>query len=283
MLVKFMFGTVRGLLYEPTYENEVILLFGLLIPYLKDDFVIDQYSGSFPDCIARRNGEEIGIEFEVLASDFYDHGHDEHPDLAKCKLLVCWKNDLERKTIAKDGKSFIIVNGYEIEVLALDKIVSELRKKGIVLIMDGERPDIGKANEDRFFKQLEENVDKQKFEWIKKLYDEVSQRKEFEVKWGRGRTWFTMRFFVKEWNVDPIMVQGDGRISIGYTGNPAINPWELPQETQKALRQLFKHKERERWPTVPLNSIEDLNKIEEAIKIIAENSKRLKLQWQNET
>jgi hypothetical protein len=279
-----MFDTVRGLLYEPTYENEVVLLFGLLIPHFEDDFVIDRYFGSFPDCIARRNGEEVGIEFEVLASDFYDHGHDEHPDLAKCKLLVCWKNNLERKTVAKDGKSFIIVNGYEIEVLALDKIVAELRKKGIVLIMDGERPDIGEANKDGFFKQLEENVDKQKFEWIRKMYDEVSLQKEFEVRWSGGGTWFTMRFFVGEWGVDPIVVQGDGRIWINYTGNPAINPWLLPQETQNALRQLFKRKEKEeRWHTIPLNSIEDLDKIKEAIKIIAEHSKCLKLQWQNDT
>jgi hypothetical protein len=53
-----MVDVVRGLLYEPTYENEVVLLFGLLIPYCKDEFVIDRYFGSFPDCIARRNGEE---------------------------------------------------------------------------------------------------------------------------------------------------------------------------------------------------------------------------------
>ena len=67
---------------------------------------------TFPDCIARRNGEEIGIEFEVLASDFYDHRHNEHPDLAGCKLLMCWKNNL-KETVVKDRRSFIIVNGCE--------------------------------------------------------------------------------------------------------------------------------------------------------------------------
>jgi len=100
---------------------------------------------TFPDCIARRNGEEIGIEFEVLASDFYDHRHNEHSDLARCKLLMCWKNNL-KETVVKDGRSFIIVNGCEIEVLALNEIVAKLREKGIVLIVNGERPDIGRAN-----------------------------------------------------------------------------------------------------------------------------------------
>jgi hypothetical protein len=277
-----MVDVARGLLYEPTYENEVVLLFGLLIPYFEDKFVIDRYFGSFPDCLARRNGEEIGIEFEVLASDFYDHRHDEHPDLARCKLLVCWENDLQRKTITKGGKSFLVIKDYEIEVLALREIVDELRKKGIVLV-GGKRPDIGEANKERFFKQLEENVEKEKFEWIKKLYDEVSLRREFEVRWGGGGTWFTMRFFAKEWGVDPLLVQGNGSIWVGYTGNPAIHPWVLPQETQDALRQLFKRKkEKERWHTVPLSNIEDLNKIREALNIIAEHSKHLKLQWQND-
>ncbi len=46
---RFMVSCARGLLYEPTYESEVILLFGLLIPHFKDDFVIDSYFGSFPD------------------------------------------------------------------------------------------------------------------------------------------------------------------------------------------------------------------------------------------
>jgi len=50
--------------------------------------------------------------------------------LVKCRLLVCWKNDLERKTIVKDGKPFLNVRGHEIEVMALNKIVDELRKKG---------------------------------------------------------------------------------------------------------------------------------------------------------
>ena len=216
-----------------------------------------------------------------LLLTFFDHKHDEHPNLVKCKLLVCWKNDLKRKTIAKDGKFFIIVNGYEIEVLALDKIVAELRKKGQSPIMNGERPDIGEANKERFFRQLEENVDKQKFEWIKELYEYVSQREEFEVRWSGGGTWFSMRFLAKEWDVDPVGVAGDGKIWINYTGNPAINPWELPQETQNALRQLFKRKER--WHTAPLNKREDLNKIKKAIEIIAENSKHLKLHWQNAT
>lgn len=35
----------------------------------------------------------------------------------------------------------------------------------------------------------------------------------------------------QKWHVDPIGASGDGKIWIIYTGNPAINPWRLPQET----------------------------------------------------
>jgi hypothetical protein len=164
----------------------------------------------------------------------------------------------------------------------LKEVVDELRRRGVAPVVDGERPDLGEVNKDRFFKQLEENVDKQRLEWIKELYDEVSQREGFEVKWSGGRTWFTMRFFVKEWGVDPVAVQGDGKVWINYTGNPAISPWELPQETQDALRKLFKRR-KERWHTIPLDNREDLDRIREAIKIIAEHAKRLKLQGRKDT
>jgi C-terminal processing protease CtpA/Prc len=42
---------------------------------------------------------------------------------------VCWKNDLERKTIVKNGKPFLNVRGHEIEVMALKEVVAELKGK----------------------------------------------------------------------------------------------------------------------------------------------------------
>jgi hypothetical protein len=62
----------RGLLYNPMLENEVVMLFSLLIPHLKDSFAIEEYSGTFPDCFALRNGQRAGIELESVASNF-DH------------------------------------------------------------------------------------------------------------------------------------------------------------------------------------------------------------------
>ena len=60
-----------GLLYEPACKSDLLMLFGLLMLHLQEKFVIDQYRGSFPDRIAKRNGEEI--EFEIHASIFFVH------------------------------------------------------------------------------------------------------------------------------------------------------------------------------------------------------------------
>jgi len=267
----------RGLLFEPTYEHEVVILFTLLIPHLRDSFAIDQYRDTFPDCSAKRNRQKIGIEFELLASEFYGHQDDEN--LADCNLLVCWKNNIPWKTIIKDDIEFLKVNEHFVEILALDKIVARLQaEKSLKFIFDGERPDIGKVNKERFFEQLRQNVNEKKYGWIKELFDQVSQREEFNVRWGRGKRWFTMRFYVKKWGVDPIGIQGDGSIWIGYAGNPAISPWELPQKVQTILRQIFKHS-KQKWPTVPLNTQADFDNIKRALEILAEHSSHSEIIW----
>ncbi|MCP8321435.1 MAG: hypothetical protein H3Z52_10935 [archaeon] len=273
----------RGLLFEPTYEHEVVILFSLLIPHLKDSFVIDQYRDTFPDCFATRNGQKIGIEFEVLASEFYEHGH--HQDaknLAKCDLLICWKNNIPLKTIVRDGLEFLDFSGHYVEIMALKKIVDNLQaEKSLKFILHGERPDIGEANKERFFDQLKENIDEKRYGWVKELFDQVSQQEDFKVGWSRGKRWFGMRFYVKKWSVDPIGIQGDGSVWINYQGNPAISSWELPQEVQTTLRQMFKHG-KQKWPTVPLNTQADLNNIKRTLEILAEYSRHSDIIWRGQ-
>lgn len=263
----------RGLLFEPTYEQEVIILFGMLIPYLKDSFIIDKYPDTFPDCFARRNGQEIGIEFEVKASHFYEHHHDTNANLKKCNLLICWENDIPRKTTTRGDIELLnpeTIKGHSIEIMALKKFYEE---KSLKLILDGKRPDVERANKERFFEQLKENVDAKKQSWINELYDQVNQRKEdFEVKWGGGERLSTMRFFVKRWNVDPIYIEGSGRVWLIYQGNPAISPWKLPQEVRTMLQQRFKHP-KPTWYTVPLDTQSDLDNIKWALEILAEYSR----------
>lgn len=272
-------GNFRGLLYEPTYEHEVMILFGLLIPYLRDNFVIDQYPGTFPDCIALRNGQRVGIEFEVEASGFYDHEDEEN--LSECNLLVCWRNDIPHKTTSRDGVETLNVKGHIVEILALDKVVAALQKeRSLSFILRGPRPDIGEGNEESFFEQLKNQLknNEKKYDWIKQLYDTVRRSDKFSVAWGRGKRWFTMRIFVKRWGVDPIGVQGDGTVFIVYAGNPVLAPWELPEEVQKPLRELFGHP-KQKWPTLPLNTQADFDRIMTGLQILADSSERCDIIW----
>jgi len=279
---KLKLAGVRGLLYEPTNEIEVVILFSMLLPYLEDDFVIVEYPDTFPDCIALRNNERVGIEFEYLASHFFEHKHHMDENLEKCNLIVCWKNNIPYKTKRDDEREYLNVNGYEIEIFALEKIVKKLEEeKGLELIICGSRPDLLEANEKRFFEQLKETVSEKKYSLIKMLFDYAKKKDEFEIMWGRGKRWYTMRLYVKKWGVDPIGVMADGQVYIGYQGNPAISPWRLPMETQTKLRKLFKHK-KQKWPGVPLDSELDLEKLKEAIEILAEDSHKLDLVWNND-
>jgi hypothetical protein len=269
-MTKIEADNFRGLLYNPMLENEVVMLFSLLIPHLEDSFVIEEYSGTFPDCFALRNGQRVGIEFELYATNFFDHKHHEDDNLTECSIILCWENDIPR-TIKRDGKEFLKVKHHEIEHEI--EIIS-LKDKSLGFIKYGERPDVFRKCKESFFEQLKEKIRPKNYEWIKELYDHVNKNEDFEVKWGGGRTWSTMRFYVRKWRVNPISVYGDGSVEIGYQGNKAIFPWfELQQETKTELRQIFKNP-KPKWYKVPLDNETDLDNIYKALKILAEHSKR---------
>ena len=146
------------------------------------------------------------------------------------------------------------------------------------MIKCGDHPDVFRKSKEAFFEQLKE-IKPKKYEWIKELYDNVKQNDDFEVKWGGKKRWSTMRFYVtlpikKPWNVNPISVYGNGKIEISYQGNPAIFPWELPQETKTELHKIFKNPKQKPWHYIPLETRTDLDNIYYALKILAEHSKR---------
>lgn len=86
----------RGLRWEPTDEQDVVVLFGRLLDYLPRPLAVENVRTGFPDCKATdsETGDEICIEFELKASHFFrDHsGRSE-----KCDWVVCWNDDLETK------------------------------------------------------------------------------------------------------------------------------------------------------------------------------------------
>ena len=80
------------MLHEPTNENGVILIFGMLAREL--GFVVESVAPGFPDCTAKRRvgpkqWESVRIEFEFRSRNFVGHGHDPKG----CDVIVCWEHD----------------------------------------------------------------------------------------------------------------------------------------------------------------------------------------------
>ena len=84
----------RGLRHEPTNEQGVLLLFGMLAKEL--GYIIENVQKGFPDCEALRQiapgrWQRVRIEFEFESRNFRDHGH----PVDGCDVIVCWHHNWE--------------------------------------------------------------------------------------------------------------------------------------------------------------------------------------------
>ena len=104
------FLNFRGLQHAPINEQGVVFLFGMIAREI--GYVVEAVQTGYPDCDAKRqvgNGrwQRVRIEFEYLARNFRDHGHDP----SKCDLIVCWDNNWPEASI---------------EVVALKEVIAKL-------------------------------------------------------------------------------------------------------------------------------------------------------------
>ena len=105
----------RGLRWEPTNEQEVVVLFGRLLDHLDRPLAIESVGTTFPDCKATDSETEqpICIEFELYSSHFFrDHvKRKKRPE--RCDWVVCWHDDLSDKPSLPEWP----------RIVALDQIV----------------------------------------------------------------------------------------------------------------------------------------------------------------
>jgi hypothetical protein len=255
--------------YAPSYENEVVLLFRLLMPYLDSQFVIDEYSGSFPDCLARRDGKEIGIEFEVNSKDFFSHKHHKDPNLFKCNLIVCWENYWK-----KDTAEF---SGHKIEIFEHSEFV---KQKGFHFV-HSDKTKYGKRtiwNEPSFFNELRKKSVADVFDRVTEIYGFCMSRPEFEVVFGEGAKIAGFNVRIKKWQKEgigvrsPIQVLANGKLTVDYQ--------KLPENLEVELRRMTgnpkdgKTGKPKVWHTLDLGNEDDFGKIKETLKWIAETSEK---------
>jgi hypothetical protein len=102
----------RGMRHEPTNEQGVVLLFGMLAKEL--GYLVEAVQTGFPDCEAMRQitperWQRVRIEFEFESRNFRDHGHSS----AGCDVIVCWRHNWEEcpKHIEIVELSSVIISG----------------------------------------------------------------------------------------------------------------------------------------------------------------------------
>jgi hypothetical protein len=75
------------LVYEPENEQGVVYLFSHVAR--RWGLRVERVQGSFPDCVAYRDGRRVRIEFEFRSRSFREHRHDPR----RCDWIVCWIHD----------------------------------------------------------------------------------------------------------------------------------------------------------------------------------------------
>jgi hypothetical protein len=110
----------HGLLWEPSNEQEVVMLFGQLLDHLPRKIAVEFIQTPYPDCKAVdvEKVESIWIEFKLFSSDYsrpYKNA------LPRCDWIVCWQNDL-----GSDGLSSLP------QIVSLKEIVDRLPQSYIL-------------------------------------------------------------------------------------------------------------------------------------------------------
>lgn len=116
-------STFAGFIWEPSNEQQVVLLFGMLLALKRfgEPLCIEKCDTAFPDCVAINavTGERIKIEFEFRSSAFREHKREwlllKKNDPSARWMVVCWEHDLKNDSDILSG----------IEVVELKKFAAD--------------------------------------------------------------------------------------------------------------------------------------------------------------
>jgi hypothetical protein len=263
---------MRGLSYPPVLESEVLVLFGMLIPYLDDEFIIKEFNTSpgFPDCYALKNNVEVGIEFEVNSNHFYEHGHDRDANVDKCDLIVCWKNTINLSYITVNDR---LGRRHQIEILELERVIKEKSLYEQLFPIKKPKPP-AEWDEEKFLLEVRKRVtDEKVFSWIRELIETCKQFDEFVIVYGKGARHATLGLHVKKWRSQrigvptPIQFLDNGNIIFDCKNLSKIP--EIEKELRSRINQI-RTKKWSRWCTIPIKDEEAFATIRETIKWLSD-------------
>lgn len=251
-----MTDTKFGLLYEPSNENEVRILFGVVMPYLGEafgklgyggaEYYLDDFTDGDPDCTLVIDGKKVGTEFEFESYNFYGH-HDPR----KCGLIICWKH-----TWVNCPDS--------IKVLELSSFLRHLvSERGLRFILK-EEPKYPKRrfrwSIQEFMSKLKENVSDSEFMQLKAFLEEISQREGILLQTGKGDKIPTLGIGCKkQGDRFPLNIGADGKASITYYNVDAKPPYP-PQMSEEAIRRIrtLLGEPKKQWHNISASSMAQL-------------------------
>ena len=237
----------RGLLRAPSSEQEVVLLFGLLLPYLDEPLSIDECHEAFPDCLAIRShtGVPVRIEFELNSSNFLTHGHDP----SGCDMVVCWLHDW-------------MGCPNNIEVFELSRFIRE-HKLGLVRNLQNSKYPVNVWTKERFIKAVGQNPQG----YVLDLLKLCSPESGLEYVPGTGKqACFTIRI-TRTRPMTLLGVNADGKIWANFIGLP--KPFE--EQYGSALCRIARIKESamtKTWFNFTISDEKELDNISNALRLL---------------
>jgi len=258
-----------GCIYEPSIEAEVVLLFGLLMPYVSEFFeelgfgssiFMDEWTENPTDCIMKVDGREIRVEFELCSSNFIGK-HD--PE--KCDLIVCWINNWENPP-------------RNIKILELKEVCKKLlAEKGLRFIIKEKPKRKVPYTLEEFEEALKNKVEEQDFETIWNFIEDIRKLDGIQLQTGMGDKIPTLGIGFKKFGVFPLVIGADGKVSIAYY-NVNVKPPKplLPENLIENLWKLLgapktKSGKMKKWHYIKAsNSKELVEKLNQVINVVLE-------------
>lgn len=246
----------RGLIWAPSYEQEVVLLFGLLLPYIDIAIKIDECRIPFPDCIAFRSNDnsKIRIEFELLSSNFEKHGHDPK----KCDMIVCWLHNWPSCP-------------QSIEILELSKII---RDKKLEFILKPNQTKYSKTiwDEKSFFNVLNR---KPFAKYVREFYEFCKVQEKLSIRFGKGEKLASFQLFYMFENRAKAVLLGvyanNGKVWPGFMDE------NMPSHIQRGYRERLGRIERirndamnKKWFEFIVQNKEELAVLNDTVRWLAE-------------
>lgn len=241
----------RGLIYEPFSEQEVIVLFFMIQPYLRLELCFDEIRTDFPDCIAWRRTKKgwktLRVEFEHLSHNFLEHGH----DVSKCDLIICWEHNWPNCPL---------------EIIELKKEIKKI-DKNVILLNKPKYTQIVWTKE-KFFEYVEKEHPNLR-EIFKMIFSTVEDRGIYILE-GKGAKIPTFSFKIPATDFKAVVIiQGDGKIWVDFSKLSVPEKKEFSAKLKNKLKLTFD--EKKAWPIIGcLGTDIPKNRIETLLKILLE-------------